>query len=131
MTKVLWTYKCFKDHRDIDVVDGWHKKLSPTARANFMRARQQLAHQPMTSWSRPHASPLGNHIYVIRFKDENRTQHRVFGHFEQTDSAFVMSVTGYEKDSVYYPKTYVADVSSARSVCEGNYEKRTCNCLNV
>lgn len=131
MADPLWKYRCFKDHRGLDVIDPWHKKLSAAARANFTRARQQLSHQPLTSWSRPHASPLGDHIYVIRFRDENRTQHRVFGHIEQAHTSFVMSVTGTERDNVYSPKTYIKDVGDARNVCGGQYHERTCDCLGV
>lgn len=125
-----WKFHCFLDHRGKDVLADWHRTLSTKGRANFARARDQLKDQPKTSWDRPHASPLGNHIYVIRFKDENRTQHRAFGHFADEHHAFVITLYGEEKDGCYSPSNYSERASLNKDVCDRDFAGRTKPCFS-
>ncbi|WP_419465627.1 type II toxin-antitoxin system RelE/ParE family toxin [Burkholderia diffusa] len=111
------------------MIDDWVKTLSKKARANFSRTRDHLRHQPPEQWDRPHASPLGNHIYVIRFRDENSTQHRAFGHFRSKNDAFVLTNSGIEKDNVYEPSTYRQSADDARGVCEQTGDDRSRCCF--
>lgn len=126
-----WKWYCFKDNRGNDVVNDWLRKLSGNARGRFARARDQLRDQPKQNWSKPNpASNVGNHIYVIRFKDETSMQHRVFGHFHDPANGFVMTLTGYEKDDVYYPTTYQRDGIGNKSICDQHFATRACSCFS-
>ena len=96
------------------VVTEWIKESgwSVKTRANFDRALDHLKALPQPSWHKPYpASKLGNHTYVIRFKDISSAQLRVFGHFFSEHHVFVMTFSGYEKGDEYYPANYeeVAD----------------------
>lgn len=126
-----WKWFCFKDHKGNDVIDPWCKSLSGAARGKFSRSRDQLRGQPKQNWSKPQpASNVGDHIYVIRFSDENRMQHRVFGHFHDVQAGFVMTLTGYEKDYAYYPDTYRAEGKDRKSLCDNDFVGRTRRCFD-
>lgn len=126
-----WDWFCFIDHRGNDVIDQWHNTISGYGQGRFSRSRDQLKAQPKQNWSKPlPASNVKNHIYVIRFTDENRKQHRVFGHFHDPKAGFVMTLTGYEKDDVYHPNSYSNDAAERRSVCDRDFEQRTCKCFS-
>ena len=100
MTKLLWRFKCFLSERGSDVIDEWHEKISKKGRAKLLRTMEHLVAQPLSEWARPYASPLRDHIYVIRFTDENRTQHRVIGHFHADTLYFILTQPAIEKDDV-------------------------------
>lgn len=129
MAKPLWTFKCYVNWRNRDVIDEWHGDLSATARANFQRAREHLSAQPKAAWSRPHASPLGNHIYVIRFKDESRMQHRVCGHFPEDRDFFVMTLPAIEKDDKYEPSNYIQLATTRKNECDAGLNERARGCF--
>jgi len=82
--------------RDAGVITAFvaGRACSKKAAAKFDRTLDHLVQMDKASWSRPHASPLGDHIYVIRFRDENSAQLRVFGHFEDAEHCFVMTLSG-------------------------------------
>lgn len=106
------------------VISDWIEESdwSAKTRANFDRALDQLRSQPKRLWSKPNpASSLGNHTYVIRFKDVTSAQLRVFGHFFDDHQTFVMTLNGYEKDDVYYPKKYESLAQHYRAVCDENF----------
>ena len=101
---------------------NWSKKT----RAHFDRAIDQLKHLPMRSWSKPQpASKIGDHTYVIRFKDSNSSQLRIFGHFHHDHHAFVMTFDGYEKDYVYYPENYQDLAKQHRKDCDAEFAVKT------
>ena len=103
-TSGRWNFHLKHDiHKD----KYFDKTISKKGRAKFDAALDHLSIMAKDKWQRPHASPVNNSKYVIRFTDENRKQHRLFGHFYDKHSAFVITLTGYEKDNVYYPKDYV------------------------
>lgn len=90
------------------------------------RAIDQLRQLPKTSWSKPNpASNVGNHTYVIRYTDTSNKQLRVFGHFHDEHTCFVMTLTGYEKDNVYYPNNYQDLAQTNRGSCAGNFSSKT------
>lgn len=124
-----WRWRCYCDHRGVDQIDRWLRNKSVKARAKFQRHREHLAQQPRTEWGRPHASPPGDHIYVIRFADENQTQWRVFGHFHDTGSWFVMTTTGTERDGTYDPKNYAALCLDRRQKCDTDFGIATVECF--
>ena len=101
------------------------RACSKKAAAKFDRTLDHLVQVDKTSWSRPHASPLGDHIYVIRFTDENRTQLRVFGHFEDLEHCFVMTLSGGEKDDQYEPSNYASQTQDRRTLVSSDFFGRT------
>ena len=115
-------------HRGTGIVTDWIEQSAwpPKTRANFDRALDQLKAQPQQSWSKPQpASKIGNHTYVIRFKDVSSSQLRVFGHFFETHGTFVMTMEGYEKDNVYYPKKYESMAEDYKTECNEDFHART------
>jgi hypothetical protein len=111
------------------MIDRWASTISKRGLANLDRTLEHLCVQEKTEWSRPHASPLKNSIYVIRFKDENRTQHRIFGHFHGSSNVFVLSQTGIEKDGNYSPTNYLALAESHKLTCDAQLFDRTTECF--
>lgn len=113
---------------DVGVITKWTKKehLSKKSLAKLDRSLDQLKQLPKTSWSKPQpASSLGHSIYVIRFKDVNGSQLRIFGHFFDDHSAFVMTFEGYEKDNVYYPNDYATMAQRHKSNCDKGFSSKT------
>lgn len=101
-------------------------RWSVKTRANFDRSIDHLKALPRTMWHKPHpASKVGNHIYVIRFKDVSAQQLRVFGHFFESHRAFVMTLHGYEKDNVYYPEKYQSMAEQHYSACSQDFSSLT------
>lgn len=126
-----WKFRCMLTNRGICAIKPWLMRLSVRARANLDRTVEHLSLQPSQKWSRPDASPIGNHIYVIRFRDENGVQHRIFGHFSckgTPDASFVMTLEGYEKGDVYYPVEYKKTASERRNQCVDSHANRTILC---
>lgn len=122
-----WNYHERLD-RDAGVVTAWitESHLSVKAQANLERTLDQLRQMPKPSWSKPApASNIGDHTYVIRFKDVTGKQLRVFGHFFDEHSAFVMTLTGYEKDDVYYPSNYKELAQRHRTTCGQKFHAST------
>ena len=110
------------------VITTWIKtaRMSKKAQANLERTLDQLRQLPKTSWSKPQpASSLGHHTYVIRFREVTGAQLRVFGHFFDDHSAFVMTFEGYEKDNVYYPNDYKKVAKRHRAECDPNFSDNT------
>lgn len=108
------------------IITSWIEKshMSVKAKARFERALDQLKRLPKTSWSKPNpASSLGHNTYVIRFKDVSGAQMRVFGHFYDPHSSFVMTFTGTEKDDVYYPTDYEKMAKQYRDFCNKDFSK--------
>lgn len=113
-----------RQNRGTGVVTDWiiDSKWSTKTRANFDRTLEQLKAQPKKSWSKPSpASKIGNHTYVIRFKDVSSSQLRLFGHFFDEHSTFVMTMEGFEKDDVYYPKNYESMAEAYRVECDKDF----------
>jgi hypothetical protein len=104
--RYAWRFVYPLDQRGLSDVAAKLLGLSKKARANLRRTLEHLQVKPKSEWSRPWASPLKNHIYVIRFHDENRTQHRLFGRFDEAN--FVVTLYGTEKDKQYDPVNYIA-----------------------
>ena len=99
---------------------------SVKTRAHFDRAIDQLTHLAERSWHKPNpASKIGDHTYVIRFRDVDSKQLRVFGHFYLEHHAFVMTFDGYEKGDVYYPTSYEKMAGNHRIHCDGDFNSRT------
>ena len=113
---------------DSGVITAWieAEHLSKKAQANLERALDQLRQLPKTSWSKPQpASNIGNHTYVIRFRDVTGAQLRVFGHFFDNHSTFVMTFDGCEKDDVYYPKNYQKMAKQHKADCDARFSDKT------
>ena len=117
------------DERGGCAIRPWLAQVSTAGRANFDRAIEHLLPLPQQEWHKPHpASNIGDNIYVIRFRDENRAQLRVFGHARHHDHSFVMTLNGYEKDDTYYPKGYDRTTADNREICNRAHENRTIRC---
>ncbi|WP_431107626.1 hypothetical protein [Variovorax paradoxus] len=106
----------------------WDSELSKKGRARRNVSMKFLRDKPAAQWSRPEASPLGDHVYVIRFKDENGTQHRLFGYHDLDHHAYVICFEGFEKDHVYHPPNYEERVRKCRSDIKGQFDQRTIVC---
>lgn len=86
---------------------------------------QHLETKPSHYWERPHASPLGNHIYVIRFRS-TQGQFRLFGHHDNELRAFVKTLHGTEKGGKYVPSNYEAIANRRMEECRAAGVRRTC-----
>ncbi|WP_236581957.1 hypothetical protein [Hydrogenophaga sp. BPS33] len=114
--------------RDSGVISRWIESShwAIKTRAHFDRALDQLRCLPMQRWSKPNpASKIGDHTYVIRFKDSSSQQLRVFGHFFRAHHAFAMTLDGYEKDDVYHPNDYENLAQEHRAFCDKDFVRRT------
>lgn len=136
MQKDGWKYVCFKDHRDKAVVIDWiTSKLSKKAWMNLKRALENLAQRPINDWHKPHPSSKisnSNHIYVIRFSDENRTQWRIYGFHKVSKCVFVMTNYGTERGNKYEPSAPDSrdKAEECMELCNSCWEQHVCNCLS-
>ena len=108
-----WSFRCYINNRGDDIIDEWKRSLSPKGRANFDSVLKILKDQPKESWRRPSACGIGDNIFVIHFKDENRSQHRPTGNFLDIYNSFVITTKVEEKDGNYIPSDY-ATIASTR-----------------
>lgn len=120
------------DNRGKNVIIEWLEGLSAKARQNLKRTLEQLATKQKIGWERPSASPLGNHIYVIRFNDENRTQWRVYGEHDDERSCFVLTNFGTERGGKYSPPADECIQLARKRMADvrGDWDGRTCLCLS-
>jgi len=122
-----WNYHERRD-RGVAVISHWIEKdkVSIKACASLERALDQLRPMPKTLWSKPApASNIGNHTYVIRFRDVGNVQLRIFGHFYDAHSTFVMTANGTEKDNVYYPTNYAEIAKRYKAACDKEFSSST------
>jgi hypothetical protein len=130
----IWNYRCYVDHRGKNPVGEWLSGLSKKAQANLKRSLEILSCLEMTDWHKPNpASLTENHIYVIRFKDENGTQRRIYGHHDTQRKVFVLSTYGIEKGNKYDPpvKQCVSVCTIRMEQCNTEWDARTCACLSA
>lgn len=119
LTTPDWNYHERQDKHGRGVITLWQTSLGKKAQANLERTLDQLKRMPKQAWSKPApASNIGDHTYVIRFKDVTGLPLRVFGHFFDPHASFVMTFDGYEKDNVYYPSGYEALAQRHRVACD-------------
>lgn len=114
--------------RGLGTITKWinNSNWADKTRANFDRSLEQLRKLEKMHWSKPNpASKIGNHTYVIRFKDVTSAQLRLFGHFFDSHNMFVLTMNGYEKDDVYYPKNYESVAKSHRTFCDKDFFNTT------
>jgi hypothetical protein len=123
-----WAYYWYLTDSGRNNFIKWDARLSTTAKVKRNTAMKYLRVQPLSRWSRPEASSLGNHIYVIHFNDENRTSHRICGFVDLEHHAFVICATMIEKDGAYHPADYETKTLSAQINVQGNFGKHTLAC---
>ena len=122
-----WNYH-ERFNRGGGVISKWlrESRIDKKAQARFERALDQLQKLPKASWHKPNpASIIGDHTYVIRFTNANRSQHRVFGHFFDPHSSFVMTFNGNERDNAYLPSNYQLLAQQFRSACDTDFFSQT------
>lgn len=122
-----WNFHEITD-RGLGAISTWigNARWSDKTRANFDRSIEQLRPLPKRLWSKPNpASKIGDNTYVIRFKDVTAAQLRFFGHFFDGHNSFVITIEGFEKDDVYYPKNYQALAQSRRNECDKDFPGKT------
>lgn len=124
-----WNFHCALSDRGDHAIERWRANLSKKGRAKLDRTLDHLKFQPKDEWGRPAASPLGDHIYVIRFADENGTPWRLFGHFYDGHHAFVATLGGTERDGNYLPSDYHKRSVAAQLHCNSDFGSRTHACL--
>jgi hypothetical protein len=103
---ILWKFFCYRDDRGKNVVGDWlvTEVKSKKAQQNLRRTLEHLSMKEKDAWKKPQASGgLGNHIYVIRFKDENGTQWRIYGGHDDDRKCFVLTNYGTERGGKYIP----------------------------
>lgn len=130
----IWEYKCYLDERGGNPVFDWLSTLSKKAQANLKRSLEILSCLEIKDWHKPNpASLTENHIYVIRFKDENRTQWRIYGHHNIAKKTFVLSFYGNEKGNKYDPPVKQCVTTSVLRMghCNSNWDARTCPCIST
>ena len=128
----MWIFRCYQNAQGKNLIISDITSLTVKGRMQAKRAMEHLSQKDIQHWARPHSSKISghNHIYVIRFHDENRTQHRIFGHHDRAYTCFVMTSKAIEKDDKYIPAN-ASDHASARMVeCNSDFSKFTCNCLS-
>ncbi|MBU1690509.1 MAG: hypothetical protein KJ958_05355 [Gammaproteobacteria bacterium] len=128
-TPANWQFRCMLSMRGTCVIKPWLDDISMAGQANLDRSIEHLHPLLQQDWHKPHpASNIGDSIYVIRFKDETRKQHRIYGHFHNSDYSFVMTLDGYEKDDKYYPSKYDDTSAKNRDLCNIEHENKTIRC---
>lgn len=123
-----WAFRLWLSPSGRNELSKWDAKLSTQGKARRNTAMKFLRVQPAERWSRPQASPLSDHVYVIRFHDETHSQHRLFGYFDLDHHAFVICFAGNEKDGVYHPADYVQRTIRCRQELSGHFSERTVEC---
>jgi len=128
---IRWRYLCYKNRSGGNDIVPLLTRLTAKGRANARRAMEHLRQKDIQWWERPHASHVRsyNHIYVIRFKDENRTPWRLLGFHERALSVFVLTNTATERDSAYEPANYGSIASERMEQCLSAWRERVCSCL--
>lgn len=132
---IQWDFKCYKNRKKIVVVASWVKKdLSKKAWQSLKRSMEILARREITHWERPHASFVSDsdRIYVIRFKDGNSTQWRIYGFHDADLFNFVMTNYGTERGNKYDPPADVAAkrAETARGVCYAGWAESVTSCIH-
>ena len=128
-TPTTWTFLCYRNGSGRNQIYPQLRALSKQGTMNLRRTLEHLRVKPPSAWDRPQASPIGNHIYVIRFKDENRSQHRLFGHHESLYGEFVITLYGLEKDGNYAPPNYLTTCLRRQCECLAHPGTHKCACL--
>lgn len=123
-----WEYRLWLTDSGRNDFEKWDKGLSAKGRARRNTNMKFLRDKPADQWDRPEASPLGDNVYVIRFKDENSTQHRLFGYHDLSNHAYVICFAGFEKDHVYHPTDYGKRILQCRANIKGRFSERTIVC---
>ena len=123
-----WAFRLYVSESGRNDLNKWDAGLSEVGRARRSSSMKFLRTEPPQRWDRPHASSLGHNVYVIRFRDQTNFQHRLFGYFDHPNHAFVICVSGFEKDSAYHPDDYVERVDACRLAATVDPRKRTVAC---
>ena len=125
---IPWRFRLLIAESGKNEFNAWDRGLSAKARAKRDTNIRFLSEQPCERWERPTASPLGHNSYVIRFKDENGTEHRLFGFFHTENHVFVICFPGTERDSQYYPADYEERLARLRGEISAKFAQRTVDC---
>jgi len=120
-----WEIRCFLKESGRNEAEKWHLALNKRMQVRLRTHLNHLRFQPEQRWTRPDAAALGDHLCVIHFKDENRTQHRLTGYFDIKNHAFVICVYGFEKDGVYTPQDYADKTRQCREDVGNDFQQRT------
>lgn len=123
-----WTFRLYLSPSGRSELDKWDRRLSASGKASRDVNMRFLSHQPLERWTRPHASPVGDHVYVIRFHDESRSQHRLIGYFAPEYRSFVICVAALEQDNQYHPADYVDRTIQCRASIGSAFIERTAPC---
>lgn len=131
---IQWDFKCYRNRRKIVVVAYWVKNdLSKKAWQSLKRSMEILDKREIIHWERPYASFVSSSdsIYVIRFKDENSTQWRIYGFHNSTLFNFVMTNYGTERGNKYDPPADVAAkrAADAMAICYKNWTDSVTSCI--
>lgn len=132
---IQWEFKCYKDRRNRVVVAYWVKhELSKKAWQHLKRSMEVLANRQIIDWHKPLPASkidVSDSIYVIRFKNENSTQWRIYGFHDSNLFNFVMTNYGTERGNQYNPPADVAakTAEDARGVCYTSWAESVTSCI--
>jgi len=123
-----WTFRLYLGANGRNDFTKWDAALSAAGKARRNGSMRFLRAEPPQRWDRPHASALGNHVYVIRFHDQTGFKHRLFGYFDLEHHAFVICVIGYEQGDKYHPDDYEKRTERCRDEVSLGFNQRTVEC---
>lgn len=120
-----WDFRSIMAGQGQTLYDKVMNEIPKSARASSNVALRFLRQQPLARWSRPKASALGDHLYVIRFKDDSSKQRRFFDFAEPANHCFVICLYRFEKDGKYQPADYLVRVRETQRDLGANIVNRT------
>jgi len=128
----LWQFRCYVDEKKHSDVREFIDSLPTKTKARLKRSLEILTGLDIQEWHKPNpASFINNHIYVIRFKDTNRQQWRIYGFHDKDKKTFVFTYYGTEKDGKYKPSVdeCVSESTNRMEQCTNNWDARTEHCI--
>lgn len=100
-----WTFRCYVDVADIDVIDEWYQAQPDKLQAKFDTRVRYLQQQPRSAWIRPYFDTLHGEcagLGEIRFEWKN-VQHRPLG-FASGKMEFTLLFVATEKGGKFEPR---------------------------
>lgn len=102
----VWSFRCYVDTRDVDVIEAWYEAQQPGLQAKFDERIRHLKQQPRDKWNRPHFDTLsggecaGLGELRLPFKG---VQHRLLG-AATGDHEYTWLFTAKEVGGKFQPK---------------------------
>lgn len=121
----LWTFKCFLDESEQDVMDEWYEdELTVKAQARFDKILEHFRDSPLQSWGGNYFKQLEGceGIYEVRFT-VNNIVHRPLGCFAPFQSDFTFLIGAREQGDRFVPKTAPEIAQKRRDILLNDYSR--------